>query len=169
MTQLNNETYLLLLLLNISAEPLFLQKNREVKSPLIDLYKHHPLISKIENLLQEKSANIHLKGLSGSVISLIVASLGKISPHILIVQDKETAAYLYNDIIQLTSDESVFFLPSSYKRSPEFGQPDSSNEILRTEALRNLQKASLFKFFVSYPEALMERVPDVKEIGRAHV
>ena len=134
------------------------------KNPLITLYQKHPSIFEMKNNFREREGNLYLKGLSSSAVSLIISAIREYSPHFIITQDKEAAAYIYHDIVQLIGDESVFFLPSSYKRSPEFGQLDSSQAILRTETLRNLQNAQSSQIFVSYPEALAERVPNSKTI-----
>ena len=134
------------------------------QSPLVALYKKHPLISEIKNIFKEKGNSLYFNGLSGSVISLIASALSENSPHLIIMQDKDEAAYLYHDIIQLVGSDTVFFLSSTYKRSPEFGQPDTSQAILRTETLRNLRFAQQSHFYISYPEALTERVPDEKTI-----
>ncbi|MDR2928643.1 MAG: transcription-repair coupling factor [Cytophagaceae bacterium] len=136
----------------------------ENSSPLVALYRKHPKIAEIETIFAEKNSNLHVKGLSGSALSLIAAALGECAPHFIIAQEKEDAAYLYHDIVQLVGADSVFFLPSSYKRSPEFGKSDNAQAILRTETLRNLRTAQPSQFFVSYPEALMERVPTDKAI-----
>ena len=136
------------------------------QSPLISLYKNHLLVSSLEENLRKNLTNIHLKGLSGSAISLVAVAAGDVAPHFIIAHNREEAAYLYNDIAQLTGGEPVFFLSSSFKRSPEFGQIDSSLVISRTEALRNLRNARANQFFVSYPEAIMERVPNESSIEK---
>jgi len=134
------------------------------KSSLLALYKRHPLFEEIKNSFEKKDKNLFLKGLSGSSVSLLSAAMKDISPQMFIAQDKEEATFLYYDIVQLVGRETVFFLPSTYKRSPEFGQPESTQMIMRTETLRIISNAKPFQFFVSYPEALMERVPNEKTI-----
>jgi transcription-repair coupling factor (superfamily II helicase) len=122
-------------------------------------FNKHPLIPSIQNWFTKNNGIFNVKGLSGSAVSLLASTQKEQFAHFIIVTDKEEAAYFYHDIAQLLGEESVFFLPSSYKRSPEFGHPDSNQAILRTEALQNLRTAKPGQFFISFPEAIMERVP----------
>jgi len=130
------------------------------KNTLVTLYQKHPLVCEIK----KKEGNLQLKGLSGSAVSLITATLGDNCPHFIIEHEKDDAAYLYNDLVQLVGEDSVFLLASSYKRSPEFGQFDNFQAITRTETIRYLKNAASSQFFVSYPEALTERLPNKKTI-----
>jgi transcription-repair coupling factor (superfamily II helicase) len=122
-------------------------------------YLQHPEISSIRNWLMKPAAPLHLKGLSGSSPAMLLSSLKDNHPHLFVAADKESAAYLYHDLVQINNEEDVFYLPSSYKRSPEFGQPESSQLILRTEALQHLRHAKAQQFFITYTEALLEKVP----------
>lgn len=128
-------------------------------SALLSGFTHHPNIAALTNWLAKNSGALHIKGLSGSILSLVAGSQSQAAPHFIVVNEKEEAAYLYHDLAQLVGEASVFFLPSSYKRSPEFGQIDSNQTILRTEALQNLRNARPGQFYISFPEALMEKVP----------
>jgi transcription-repair coupling factor (superfamily II helicase) len=122
-------------------------------------YLQHPHISSLQNWLLKPNAPIHIKGLSGSAPALLITALQDNHPHLIVAQDKESAAYLYHDLVQINQEKDVYFLPSSYKRSPEFGQPESSQLILRTEALQQLRHAKARQFFITYTEALLEKVP----------
>ena len=128
-------------------------------SSILDRYTNHNKIKELIQQIENGSGVIVLKGLSGSAVSVISANLREQGPQLLIANDKETSAYLYHDLTQLFGETSVFFLPSSFKRSPEFGQPESSQIILRTESLQQLRNAKAGQFFISYTEALMEKVP----------
>ncbi|WP_439182360.1 transcription-repair coupling factor [Carboxylicivirga taeanensis] len=125
---------------------------------ILDLYKESELIKQIQAALATPRSHTVLKGLTGSLKSVIQAALLKEGPHLVILNDREEAAYLYNDIAQLCGARFVSFLPSSYKRSPEYGQKDSQNVLLRTEALSQLHSGKNELFVISYPEALVEKV-----------
>jgi len=127
-------------------------------------YLQHPKIAKLNTWLVNPDHHIHIKGLSGSSPALLVSTLKNKRPQLFVASDKESAAYLYHDLVQLNGEANVFFLPSSYKRSPEFGQPESSQLILRTEALQQLRQAKSDQFFISYTEALLEKVPGTSVI-----
>ncbi len=102
--------------------------------------------------------------MSGSSAALTAAVTSGDRKHFFILEDKEEAAYFYHDLVQLLGEEKIFFLPSTYKRSPEFGQPDSTNTILRTEALDQLQFSDGSALIVTHAEALLEKVPTRQEM-----
>ena len=74
-----------------------------------------------------------------------------------VLDDADEAGYFYHDLTQMLGQESVFFLPSSYRRAVKYGQRDAANEILRTEVLARLSAGNPI-FIVSYPDALAELV-----------
>ncbi|MCG8582674.1 MAG: DEAD/DEAH box helicase, partial [Bacteroidales bacterium] len=127
-------------------------------SQILELFKNDQRIKSIEESVSKPEGRLCLKGLSGSLRAVIQASLLSKGPHLVVMNDREEAAYLYNDISQLCGSKHVSFLPSSYKRSPEYGQKDSQNVLLRTEALSQLHNNNKDLFVITYPEALIERV-----------
>lgn len=137
-----------------------MSRNRSI----ITKYNKHPQVEKLLKNIKSRSGSTYLKGLSGSLVSVIGGALNEQGPHLFITIEKEEAAYLYHDLTQLFDEESVFFIPSSYKRSPEFGQPDSNQIIMRTEGLQNLRTPQSNQFFITYSEAIMEKVPGASVI-----
>lgn len=133
---------------------------------LTDKYSEHP---KVKELVNKKDGfdSIHIQGLTGSLDSLFLAGTGSLSDlsFFIILNDKEEAAYFYNDLNNLLPEENVFFFASSYKRSIQFGQEDPSNIILRTEVL-NAIKNETRSLVVSYPEAIIEKVIAKDEIEK---
>jgi transcription-repair coupling factor (superfamily II helicase) len=127
-------------------------------SQILELFQNDQRIKAIEEAISKPESRLYLKGLSGSLNAAIQATLLAQGPHLVIMNDREEAAYLYNDISQLCGSKRVSFLPSSYKRSPEYGQKDSQNVLLRTEALSQLHSNNHELFVITYPEALIERV-----------
>jgi len=115
-------------------------------------------ITQIKDALKNQQVRISIKGLTGSLTAVIQSALLPLGPHLIVMNDHEEAAYLYNDLSQLTHSRHVSFLPSSYKRSPEYGQKDSQNVLLRTEALSQLHNNKKDLFVITYPEALVEKV-----------
>src|SRR5690606_5514472 len=140
-------------------KPYFCKKKMSSTPAPVQKYLQHPHISSLQNCLLKPGAPMHIKGLSSSSPSLLITALQDSHPPLIVAQDKESAAYLYHDLVQINQEKDVFFLPSSYKRSPEFGQPESSQLILRTEALQQLRHAKAQQFFITYTEALLEKVP----------
>ena len=125
------------------------------------LYLEHPLYEQIKTRLSETGrGNITLEGLSGSSKALLLSSLFGALPttHFVVFPEKEDAAYFYNDLVSLLGEELVFFFPSSYKRSIQYGQTDSSNIVLRTEVMNHLASGKRKCVVVTYPESVMEKV-----------
>ncbi|MCK9163996.1 MAG: transcription-repair coupling factor, partial [Bacteroidales bacterium] len=84
--------------------------------------------------------------------------------HLIIVPDKERAAYFCNDIEQIFgqqdldySKKNVLFYPSSYKLPYQIEETDNANILLRAEALNRLDN-NAHTVIITYPEALLEKV-----------
>lgn len=80
-------------------------------------------------------------------------------------QDKESAAYFYNDLEQILEDadrkpdeKQVLFFPSSFKRDFKSGIKDNPGLLSRTEALNRLFAGDSGFILVTWPEALGEKV-----------
>lgn len=136
-------------------------------SMLIDQYASLSQTCRIKSFLNEKGKKLHLRGLSGSSLSLVATAVfnetNKVQ--VLIANDRETANYLRNDLENLIgeSDESfhkrkVLSFPASYKRHYDPDNTDNSNILLRTEVLKRLGNSSKPALIVTFPEALCEKV-----------
>ena len=110
---------------------------------------------------------LHLKGLCGSVKAFAVAAVFERMEkcQMVVMPDKESAAYLLNDIESILGEQDVkfrkkkvLFFPSSYKHAKNFEKIDSTAVLLRTETLNQLQKKTKKLVVVTYPDALLERV-----------
>ena len=134
-------------------------------SELLALYQSE----KVEQLIRLiKSENkIQLYGLFGSSYSLYIASVFQQTKgfHLIVLPDKESAAYLYNDLENLFNDvgvehhrKQVMFYPSAYKRAYETDHPDSANLLSRTEVLARINSGAKDIILVSFSEALSEKI-----------
>jgi len=135
---------------------------------LTGLYSEHPLVKEVISYFsQYHDGKVLFKGLTGSAGSLVAASLLKHFPsvYLIVLPEKEQAAYFYNDLSSVTGDSNVFFFPSSYRRSVLYGQTDQANIVLRTGVIDFLSKEKRGGIIVSYPEALMEKVVSRKILG----
>ncbi|MEI6900654.1 MAG: transcription-repair coupling factor, partial [Bacteroidota bacterium] len=124
------------------------------------LYAHHPQIYKLVDWAESLEPNVKISGLSGSSSALVIASLFKAHPqiHIVVRDDADDAAYLYNDLKQMLTTEEVFFFPSSFKKAIKLSQLDAANDILRTEVLNKLANTTTPCVVVTYPESLMQKM-----------
>jgi transcription-repair coupling factor (superfamily II helicase) len=136
---------------------------------ILNHYSSHP---GMESLLHASdnsdSRRIALAGLTGSAKAVILGSVFLKSriTHIVIIPEKEDAAYFYNDLVSVVGEEAVYFFPSTYKRSVQYGQTEPANIVLRTEVLNHLGSGKKKSIIVTYPESVMEKVvskPDLKK------
>ncbi|MCD4770204.1 MAG: DEAD/DEAH box helicase, partial [Bacteroidales bacterium] len=131
------------------------------------LYLSHPSFESFHrNLSEESDGNSSIEGLSGSAKSLFVAALfsNLQTTHIVVLPEKEDAAYFYNDLVSILGEELVFFFPSTYKRSIRYGQTEASNIVLRTEVMNHLGSGKRKCIVVTYPESVMEKVVSKKAL-----
>lgn len=80
-----------------------------------------------------------------------------------ILNNREDAAFFFDDLQALGREEDLLFFPSSYKRNIWHENIDNENIILRTDVLNKLTVREKNYLIVTYPEAIMELV--VSEAG----
>ncbi|MCG9791898.1 transcription-repair coupling factor [Flavobacterium algicola] len=123
----------------------------------------------IVKLLQEKKElKMHLHGLLGSAISFTLQSLFKKTdlPFLLVLDNKEEAAYFLNDLEQMVGEPDVLFYPASYRRPYQVDETDNANVLLRAEVLNRINSRKKPAIIVSYPEALFEKVVTRQDLDK---
>jgi len=136
-------------------------------SELLSLYQKHPNIARLISFMEPgENKTAHLNGLSGSSAALVLAALSQINrkARLILLTEREEAAYFFNDLTHLLDEEHVYFFPSSYKRAIRMQQMDKDNILMRTEVLNKLATRNNRPIVVTYPEALLERVVSRKEL-----
>ena len=131
------------------------------ENELNNLFDNHPVLpALIETITAAREERISIEGLSGSSRAMVLAKvfIKTQFTHVAIVAEKEDAAYLYNDLVSLAGEDSVFFFPSTYKRSVQYEQTEPANIVLRTEVLNHLASGKRKGIIVTYPESVMEKV-----------
>ena len=120
----------------------------------------------VGHLNQYKS--IHLKGLSGSLASIIGATCFKSSEKasIFILNNKEEAAYFHNDLEQFIPENDLLFYPGSYRRPYQIEETDNANILMRAEVLNRLSSRRKPSCIVTYPDAIFEKVITKKELNK---
>jgi transcription-repair coupling factor (superfamily II helicase) len=124
------------------------------------IYSGHPGVTEIKSLLsKESNGTIYLKGVVGSSVALILSALYKNidNPILISLNDREEAAYLFDDLSLMLSDCYVLFFPSSYKRSARHGKVEQENIVRRTEVLTHISDKKKC-VIVTYSDALVEKV-----------
>ena len=124
-----------------------------------NLFRKLDLTSELCRLLNNPGEKVHLQGLVGSSRSILTCLLSEEMQNTFVIclNDKEEAAYFYDDLNVLSPDLPVLFFPSSYKRSVHYETIEQENIILRTEVLNQLKEEKQV-LIVTYPEALTEKV-----------
>lgn len=115
----------------------------------------------LSSLLNIDAVKLHIENISGSVISFYISSqvIDNKGSHIVILQDKERAAYVFNDLQHLCSDKlTPVFFPESYKVAYHPEAVDNANVTMRAEVLSLLNSRQQRKLIVTYPEAIAEKV-----------
>jgi len=138
------------------------------KTNLYSIYDNSPKIRQVVDSLQQAEQKINLNGLIGSSLSFVVQSLFKKieKPFLLILNDKEEAAYYLNDLEQMIGEKDVLFYPGSYRRPYQIEETDNANVLLRAEVLNRINSLKKPAIIVSYPEALFEKVVTRKELDK---
>jgi len=135
---------------------------------LLSVYNNNPQVRDMAVLADSPEATkIHIGGLSGSAKAFAIASVFRQSgkTQFIVMPDKESAAYLYNDLENILGEQdiklfkkNVLFFPSSYRHPKNFEKMDNTSVLLRTEVLNKLQKGRKKLIVVTYPDALLEKV-----------
>lgn len=116
-----------------------------------------------DRLAMPDPQRIYCKNLRGSAPAFLISSVFQNASfaglnHLVICDDAETAAYMHNDLENLTRAYDLFYFPSSFRNRKNFSLLNSSHIMLRTEALTKLSAGGNKKILVTYPEALFEKV-----------
>jgi transcription-repair coupling factor (superfamily II helicase) len=139
------------------------------KTVLYNTYDNSPKIQQIADRLNEsKGEKMHLDGLLGSAASFVIRSLFKKaeSPFLIVLNNKEEAAYYLNDLEQMIGEKDVLFYPGSYRRPYQIEDTDNANVLLRAEVLNRINSRKKPAVIVSYPEALFEKVVTRRDLEK---
>ena len=114
------------------------------------------LISIVSN---DNKDHIKLDGLKGAIDSFLLSiTQEQVQKNFLIIEeDKESAAYLLNNLEQL-SEQAPLFFPDSFKRPAYFEEINKTNVLQRTETINKFTQGGRSKVIVTYPEAIFEQV-----------
>ncbi len=134
----------------------------------LPLFEGHPGLREIAGLTgAPPGEKIHLQGIHGSALSILAALLFRRTRRnmVVVLPEKEDAAYFYDDLVSLGHEPDAWFFPSSCKRSVQFGQPDQDNLVLRTGSLNRIRAGGEPVMVVTYPEGLVEKVPSRESLA----
>ncbi|MAL59764.1 MAG: transcription-repair coupling factor [Flavobacteriaceae bacterium] len=138
------------------------------KSLVSSLFAQSSKTRKLRDTISQTQEKTTLSGLAGSSLSLVIADVFKTTalPFLIILNDKEEAAYHLNDLENLLGADNVLFYPGSYRRPYQIEETDNANVLLRSEVLNRINSRKKPALIVTYPEALFEKVVTRKELER---
>ncbi|WP_420321247.1 transcription-repair coupling factor [Flagellimonas sp.] len=145
------------------------------KSSISQLFEQSPQLGKLREAIAQPldsargdNQQINAKGLTGSSLSFVISSLFKSAelPFLVLLNDKEEAAYYLNDLEQLIGENEVLFYPGSYRRPYQIEETDNANVLLRAEVLNRINSRKKPAVIVTYPDALFEKVVTRKELDK---
>ena len=116
-------------------------------------------------LQQGQAVSVQANGIAGSQLALLAAALFEQQqrPHLIILNDKEEAAYAFNDLAKLVGKEALFY-PGSYRRPYDVEETDNANVLQRADVLNHINSRKRPPIIVTYPDALFEQVVTKKEL-----
>src|SRR5690554_4085259 len=128
----------------------------------LKLYRDDAILQTMAaSLKPNEDENIQFKGLVGSLdaIAVAVTHLTNHQNQLIILHDKEEAAYFQNDLQNLLDHKEPLLFPTSYKRAYQFDETENANVLMRAEILNRINnKSTTGEIIVTYPEALSEKV-----------
>jgi transcription-repair coupling factor (superfamily II helicase) len=116
--------------------------------------------------LAHAQSTVHVKGITGSAGAFVVSAIHSITSQklVVILPDKEDAAYFFNDLEVLLPGKSILFFPSSFRRVYQTEETDNANVMLRTEVLEKILE-NRADIIVTYPSAISEKVVTREKIA----
>jgi len=138
------------------------------KTSLLQTYAQTLQLQNLQTSIANPQNKLHLKGLVGSSLSLIISETFKNSalPFLLIFNDKEEAAFYLNDLEALLNNKDVLFYPGSYRRPYQIEETNNANVLLRAEVLNRINSRKKPAIIVTYPDALFEKVVTRRELEK---
>lgn len=116
---------------------------------------------------------IHLSGITGSLLPLLIAEWHRECPLIVSADDADEAGYIYSDLEQILGAEQVLIFPSSYRRAIKYGHQDEANALMRSMVMSAIatsrSQGKALPVIVTYPEAIIESVAELREDSGEHL
>lgn len=117
--------------------------------------------------LKNPKLRVGIQNIIGSNFTFLAHAVWNASEnnHVFVLTDKEQAAYFQNDFEHISDALDIFYFPDSFKKEGNFHLLNSSNIMLRTEALSKIQDQTHKKVLVTSPEGLFEKVVHHKALA----
>jgi transcription-repair coupling factor (superfamily II helicase) len=138
------------------------------KQTIVSHYQKSAKTQQVFHEIQQECNHFQISNLVGSSLSFVISETFKKAekPFVIILNDKEEAAYYLNDLERLLGDTHVLFYPGSYRRPYQIEETDNANVLLRSEVLNRINSRRKPALIVTYPDALFEKVVTKRELER---
>ena len=145
---------------------------------LLAFYQSDPRAEMLRRTWEQASAKTELKGIVGSATALLAAACVDVeleqatageprASHLFILDDKESAAYLLNDLEQLLGKrQRVLFFPRSARVPYQEEVTENANIAMRAEVLNEINRAQSGLVIVTFAEAIAEQVISRRELSK---
>ncbi len=140
---------------------------------ILDFYRQRSAIGELFENIEAPKSRMKLKGLSGSLPSVLGALFSMRSAEVVnlfVVSDKEAAFYFMNDIEALLgesdkdlAEKQVLLFPTTYRKPYQTEDVDNANVLLRSEVVKRLSGGK-HPIIITYPEALSEKVVSARTL-----
>ncbi|MDL2240489.1 transcription-repair coupling factor [Bacteroidales bacterium OttesenSCG-928-K03] len=143
------------------------------KNLIPELYQSFRIAGEFEAVVKSSTKRIMLKGLSGSALAVYHSAflMKNDMLNLVIMPDKETAAYYYNDLENLLGEvdwdiekKSALYFPNSFASANNIHEKDNLNLLSRIEVVKRLSKGNKKTIIVTYPEAIAEKTISPKAL-----
>lgn len=137
-------------------------------SELKGSFENHQSIKETIEALQYSEKKMQWKGHVGSSLSISVNSVASQVPgnHVIVLTDKEEAAYFLNDLQELNQQANhILFFPETSRVPYQVERTDNANLVARAETLERINETSNC-LIVTYPNALSEFVVAKKVLNK---
>ncbi|MFN9801207.1 MAG: transcription-repair coupling factor, partial [Bacteroidota bacterium] len=140
-------------------------------------------VQQVIRAIARPGARVAMRGASGSALSFMASAVIRSvkQPVVMVLEDKERAAYALNDLEHLfglaAKDDGpasmqgedgvkLFFFPRSARVPYQVEQTENANVAMRAEVLNDLRRHKGHTVVVTYAEAIAENVVTESEMAR---
>ena len=130
---------------------------------LLKLVSESSKMIELKETVLGKTNNVtRVEGVCASYTPFMLSELyvSSLESQVIILDNKEEAAYFYNDVTEILGEKHVLFFPSSYTIKRNEFKLDATDVVLRTEVMDKLGNTDDKYVVVTWPEALLEKVLD---------
>jgi len=155
--------------LTFGPESISVSSMTSIQRQILDTYKQDSRLQSIaRHLAQKPQSRLMLDGWSGSQLAFIIQTAFELMDKLFVIvaEDKESAAYLQNDL-RVLSERNIFFFPDAFRQPQNFSRLNKTQVLQRTEVMNRLSAHwEKPQIVVTYPESLFEKVVSPESLSK---